>query len=240
MSQRIVSQHQQGVLSVSSEGMGRGAAFTMTIGAFEQAKPFCGETEADMTECHSGTCAVVSPTSLTPVPALRTPQEKTTLSTLAAQPSLSLPARVVVVVDDSSLVRKMSVSAFRRSMSSTPGQSKVVFVECEDGSDVVELVRKDLDGPQSIHLILMDNIMTNMHGIEATRRIRQLGYSRALVALSGNVLKDDQLAFITAGADRFLSKPMDHGELGALLAQVLAKDSLVAGTELGALLSAES
>ena len=52
--------------------------------------------------------------------------------------------------------------------------------------------------------------MMNMNGLEATRSIRALGFSGQIIAVSGNVLPEDVEAFLAAGANIFLAKPLQR------------------------------
>ena len=62
-------------------------------------------------------------------------------------------------------------------------------------------------------LILMDNIMHPMDGIEATKQIIQLGYNGIIFGATGNVMPDDIIQFIEAGAKTVLPKPLSLDEL---------------------------
>lgn len=66
-------------------------------------------------------------------------------------------------------------------------------------------------------VIFMDNYMPNMNGIEATQEIRRMGYAGMIVAVTGSVLPDEVEAFLRAGADRVMSKPLDMSALRAVL-----------------------
>ncbi len=61
-------------------------------------------------------------------------------------------------------------------------------------------------------LILMDIIMPNVDGIEATRRIRALEdgskSSIPIIAVSANVQEKDRKAALEAGMDSFTEKPI--------------------------------
>lgn len=227
ISKRIITQHQQGVLSVFSEGQGRGSTFTITIGGFMGPHDRSRATTKGISELRSSgdqlSVTEPQPHIMKTFPFLQDTSLRDGISShsdVASQ--FPMPAPVVVVVDDSSMVRKMSLSGLRRSMDSANiERSMIIFKECEDGIGVVDLVQKDMAGPRSIRLIIIDNIMINMHGIEATRKIREMGYTGVIVALSGNVLVEDKIAFLDAGADKFIAKPLDHAELGALLTTVL-------------------
>ena len=64
-------------------------------------------------------------------------------------------------------------------------------------------------------LILMDCLMPEMDGFEATRQIRLLEKAQhiPIIALTANVLKSDQQACKDAGMDDFLGKPIDLNKL---------------------------
>jgi len=72
-------------------------------------------------------------------------------------------------------------------------------------------------------IICMDNIMTNMGGIIATRNIRQLGYTGKVVAITGNVMKEDVEEFLGAGADFVLPKPLNRAEVAQLFYNIIEK-----------------
>jgi CheY-like chemotaxis protein len=68
-------------------------------------------------------------------------------------------------------------------------------------------------------LILMDSVMPQMDGLEATRRLRRLPGLGELpvIAISADASRSNEATALAAGANAFLSKPID---LQALLAQV--------------------
>ncbi|MBT7307943.1 MAG: response regulator [Gammaproteobacteria bacterium] len=77
-------------------------------------------------------------------------------------------------------------------------------------------------------LILMDMQMPVMDGIEATTMLRQLFYSRPIVALTANLMANHREAFEAAGCDDFLGKPIDRQALFQVLERYL--DPVEAGT----------
>jgi CheY-like chemotaxis protein len=86
----------------------------------------------------------------------------------------------------------------------------------EDGLAALEAI-KTL-GP--FDLILMDIQMPNMDGPTATRAIRNLPGEAArvpVIALSANVLPEQQAAYLAAGMDDFVGKPIDVAELMAAI-----------------------
>jgi len=57
-------------------------------------------------------------------------------------------------------------------------------------------------------------------GIEAVEKLRQEGYMKLVVGVTGNVLDDDVVEFLDAGADMVMGKPMKMTSLTALLQHV--------------------
>jgi CheY-like chemotaxis protein len=59
-------------------------------------------------------------------------------------------------------------------------------------------------------LILMDVLMPEKDGIDATKDIRKLpGHQPRIVAMTANAMQDDRTDCINAGMDDYLSKPLD-------------------------------
>jgi CheY-like chemotaxis protein len=63
----------------------------------------------------------------------------------------------------------------------------------------------------------MDHMMPLMDGVEATQKLRALGYMGAIVALTANALVGNEEMFAQNGFDGFLSKPIDILQLDATL-----------------------
>ena len=59
--------------------------------------------------------------------------------------------------------------------------------------------------------------MIKQTGVEATNCIRQLGYDKMIIGLTGNALEEDVVEFEAAGADFVLSKPLKMELLDSLL-----------------------
>jgi two-component system cell cycle response regulator len=82
------------------------------------------------------------------------------------------------------------------------------------GSTAVKLVQS----PEPPDLVLLDWLLPGLDGIEVCRKIRELGISRTYiytVMLTGKNRKQDLLTAMEAGADDYLSKPVDPSELRA-------------------------
>lgn len=79
----------------------------------------------------------------------------------------------------------------------------------EDGQEAVDHFQKE-----HFDLILMDENMPNMSGIEAMKKIRKLpGGTLPIVALTANVMEGDKERFLNEGMDAFLGKPISYQDL---------------------------
>jgi signal transduction histidine kinase/AmiR/NasT family two-component response regulator len=66
-------------------------------------------------------------------------------------------------------------------------------------------------------VVLMDMQMPEMDGYEATRRLREAGYSGPIVALTANDTDEDRARSLASGCDDLASKPLRVAELTALI-----------------------
>ena len=73
-----------------------------------------------------------------------------------------------------------------------------------NGKEALEMA---MDAP--FDLIFMDMQMPIMDGVEATRRLRQKGYSGAIVSLTANAMKQDRAACFNAGCNDYITKPVN-------------------------------
>jgi CheY-like chemotaxis protein/signal transduction histidine kinase/CHASE3 domain sensor protein len=76
-----------------------------------------------------------------------------------------------------------------------------------------------LDQVPDIDLVLMDVMMPEMDGLEATRRLRRNPRFEKLpvIAVTAKAMKDDQAQCMEAGASDYLAKPVDLDRLFSLL-----------------------
>ena len=82
-----------------------------------------------------------------------------------------------------------------------------------------------LEAVSDIDLVLMDVMMPEMDGYEATRRIRENPRWRKLpiIAVTAKAMKDDQDLCMKAGANDYLAKPIDLDRLFSLIRVWLPK-----------------
>ncbi|MDD3083158.1 MAG: diguanylate cyclase [Desulfobacterales bacterium] len=103
-----------------------------------------------------------------------------------------------------------------------------------DGRETWEMMRKE-DAPK---LVLLDWMMPEMDGLEVVRRVRALKTDRPpyIIMLTARGEKEDIIAGLDAGANDYLSKPFDPGELRARIEvgrrMVEMQDALVESREI--------
>ncbi len=118
------------------------------------------------------------------------------------------PGYYVLLVDDNAMNRKVA-----NAMLKTYGFK---IAETDSGSAAIERVKR-----VKYDMILMDHMMPEMDGIEATRIIRtecgEAGKTVPIVALTANALQGAREMYLKNGFDDFLSKPFDRVQLNELL-----------------------
>lgn len=77
-----------------------------------------------------------------------------------------------------------------------------------NGAEAVELARKD---PPD--LVLMDIMMPEVDGFEATRQLRDFPETRDIPIITLTAMEGAQTEALEAGADDFLAKPINSGQL---------------------------
>ncbi|MCL2575154.1 MAG: PAS domain-containing protein [Defluviitaleaceae bacterium] len=70
-------------------------------------------------------------------------------------------------------------------------------------------------------IIFMDHMMPEMDGMEATKRLREMGYTEPIVALTANAVSGQANVFLSNGFDNFLSKPIDVRQLNNILNKLI-------------------
>ena len=106
----------------------------------------------------------------------------------------------------------------KRCLRNIPGCT-IDIIFADDGSAVVQEVQAASD--QGFDIILMDNIMKEMHGPEAARIIRASGFTGLIIGVTGNVNESDLDDYLRAGADFVLAKPPRQPDIQAILEKVL-------------------
>jgi len=118
--------------------------------------------------------------------------------------------KTVLVVDDVSQNRELLTDMLK--------PLGFVTVEAQDGQEGLERAQALLPD-----LILMDNVMPVMDGLEATRRLRALPALKhvPVIAISASAAADGKERALESGANAFLTKPFRANQLLALMEQHL-------------------
>jgi signal transduction histidine kinase/DNA-binding response OmpR family regulator len=70
-------------------------------------------------------------------------------------------------------------------------------------------------------IVFMDHMMPKMDGIETTKQLRKMGYTKSIVALTANALAGHAEMFLRNGFDDFISKPIDIRQLNTTLNKLI-------------------
>ena len=120
-----------------------------------------------------------------------------------------LPPARVLVADDGEANRQLITVILTR--------AGVQVENAENGEVAVRMAES-----QPFDLVLMDMQMPVMDGYAAATRLRQLGLSIPIVALTANAMKGDEEKCRAAGCSAFVAKPVDIDELMRCLSEQLA------------------
>ncbi|NPA55034.1 MAG: response regulator [Epsilonproteobacteria bacterium] len=91
----------------------------------------------------------------------------------------------------------------------------------ENGKEAVERVKEE-----DYDVILMDENMPVMNGIEATKQIRQIQTRHIpIIAVTANALSGDRQRFLDAGLDEYIPKPVEIDRLKHVLSKFLKDDN---------------
>ncbi len=92
---------------------------------------------------------------------------------------------------------------------------KMNVISATDGKDALEQLKQN----QKVNIVLMDMMMPEMDGYEATQAIRRMPQYRNLpiLAITAKAMYGDREKCIQAGASDYISKPVDVDQLTSLL-----------------------
>src|SRR5579862_1751988 len=116
--------------------------------------------------------------------------------------------RTILVADDDPVFRRL----VEKRLQSWDYQ----VVLAEDGDEAWRILRQIQDAPD---LIIMDWLMPGIDGLELCRRLRGMrkSFYQYILLISGNDEKHHVIQGLDAGADDYLTKPLNIGELQARL-----------------------
>ena len=107
---------------------------------------------------------------------------------------------LILIVDDS----PTEVHVFQKALE-RHGFKTATATDGVEGVRMAKEIRPDL--------IFMDIVMPNMNGYQATRALRERGYTRPVVALTAHAMIGHREECLAAGCDDYLTKPIDRKAL---------------------------
>jgi len=81
------------------------------------------------------------------------------------------------------------------------------------GQEAIDLINEG----KTYDIIFMDHMMPEMDGVEATKLLREAGYTKPVIALTANAVSGQADVFLQNGFDEFISKPIDIRQLNSVL-----------------------
>jgi CheY-like chemotaxis protein/HAMP domain-containing protein/putative methionine-R-sulfoxide reductase with GAF domain len=137
----------------------------------------------------------------------RLPQEKQQMIRKLHRTDEVLKNKKVLIVDDD--VRNIF------SLTNTLEEEEMQCISAENGNQAIKRFKEHPD----INIILMDVMMPEMDGYEATREIRKMDKGRKLpiIAFTAKAMKGDREKCLEAGMSDYIAKPVDIEQLLSLL-----------------------
>jgi signal transduction histidine kinase len=129
-----------------------------------------------------------------------------------AEPSpliLSRPLHILLAEDD--LTNRLTAENLLNKMGCST-------VNALNGKETIDIAIE-----HSFDLILMDINMPELNGLDAAKRLRAAGIETPIIALSAGNVASDRKAWIAAGINEFLTKPIDQERLFRLLNRIAQK-----------------
>jgi CheY-like chemotaxis protein len=189
---------QVGPAQLQEEGSGLGLALSRELAAL------MGGTLSAQSEPGVGSVFVLDvPAEPAPAPAaVAAPAPAAEGQAIAPKSTLR-----VLLVDDNAINRMVGQRLLQRE-----GHQVEVL---ESGEQAIErLARETYDA------VFMDVQMPGLDGLETTRILRGKGLRTPVVALTANALSGDREVCIAAGMTDYLPKPLDLGELRAVVQRI--------------------
>ncbi|MBQ3898390.1 MAG: response regulator transcription factor [Lachnospiraceae bacterium] len=122
--------------------------------------------------------------------------------------------RVLVCDDDKEIVDAIEIYLTREG---------IEVLKAYNGEEALEILDKE-----DVQLLLMDIMMPKMDGIEATKKIRETS-KLPIILLSAKSEEKDKIGGLDIGADDYITKPFNAGELVARVKSNLRRYTSLGG-----------
>lgn len=97
----------------------------------------------------------------------------------------------------------------------------------ENGQVAIDMLRSAMQRAEPFDLLITDVQMPVLDGYDTVRRLRELGFSLPVIALTAHAMRGERERCLAAGCDDYTSKPINRVHLVALVAEHLARSANV-------------
>ena len=129
------------------------------------------------------------------------------------QPEMTLEqeGKTLLIVDDEPIIRDLCARALKG----------FKILQANDGQEAIELMRQ-----QSIDVVLTDVMMPRLNGLDLLRQVKEETPDQIVILMTGYTEKEVILQALKAGADEFISKPLNLLQLRTTIDKILEKQQL--------------
>ena len=115
----------------------------------------------------------------------------------------------ILTVDD-----EVSVACSIRFALSDPHRA---FTSAGDGAEAISKIE---GGPPPFDIVITDNNMPRVNGLELVRRLRQANFAGKIIVLSAHLTDEIESAYEALHVDKMLPKPFNVSELRQVVAEL--------------------
>ncbi len=129
------------------------------------------------------------------------------------QPEMTLEqeGKTLLIVDDEPIIRDLCARALKG----------FKILQANDGQEAIELLRQ-----QTIDVVLTDVMMPRLNGLDLLRQVKEETPDQIVILMTGYTEKEVILQALKAGADEFISKPLNLLQLRTTIDKILEKQHL--------------
>lgn len=120
----------------------------------------------------------------------------------------------LLLVEDSSTLRRL--------LTQTLAQRDMNVTTAIHGLEGVETLKTAEKAGQPFDVVIMDVVMPELDGFQATWQMRKLGYAGKVILFTANDEMYDMAASLCQGADDFIAKPFSPAQLIEVIERQLA------------------
>jgi CheY-like chemotaxis protein len=102
----------------------------------------------------------------------------------------------------------------------------------ENGQQAFELALAMQESGDPFDVVLMDMQMPVVDGYAATKRLREWGYDRPIIAITAHALESDRQKCLAVGCDDYVAKPLDMTKLIELIRRYCQPSPAVAEAQI--------